>query len=171
MRGAAAVRCLARFRFFSSKPPPASQLAQAKLNLTLAERVAGSAARSDAEARAADYVRRRARAQQPAGEEPPEPFSRPKGALEPLEDGDPRRAYLVEPPPEGGLAGVAELRIRAAQKQGEFDNLRLSGVPLNNVLSPHDATHFTDHGDAIAARILKAANYKCVLRLRQPCLP
>jgi hypothetical protein len=32
-------------------------------------------------------VRRRARAQQPAGEEPPEPFSRPKGALEPLEDG------------------------------------------------------------------------------------
>ena len=166
MRGAAVARCLAR-RFLSSKPPPpASQLAQAKLNLTLAERVAGSAARSDAEARAANYVRRRARAQQPAGDEAsPEAFSRPEGALAPLEDGDPRRAYLAEPPPEGGLAGVAELRIRAAQRQGDFDNLRLCGAPLEDVLDPHEATHFADHGGAIAARILKAANYKCDLRV------
>ena len=162
----AAVRSLAR-RFLSSQSdggaPSVSQLAQAKMNLTLAERVAGTAARSDAEARAAEYMRRRERAQQSAGDQ--EPFSRPEGALAPLDDGDSRRAYLVEPPPEGGLAGVAELRIKAAQKLGDFDNLRLRGAPLENVLDPHEATHFTAHGNAIAARILKAANYKCVLAL------
>ena len=160
----AAARSLARHCFSSQSDggaPSVSQLAHAKMNLTLAERVAGSAARSDAEARAAEYVRRRARAQEPAGDQ--EPFSRPEGALAPLDDGDSRRAYLAEPPPEGGLAGVAELRIKAAQRQGDFDNLRLRGSPLENVLDPHEATHFTAHGGAIAARILKAANYKCAL--------
>ena len=160
MRGAADVWALARRALSAqagSGAPPSSQLSQHKLNLTVAERAAGTNARADAEDRAAEYTRRKLLKQQPAAA--PEPFISPAGALAPLDDGDGRRAFLAEPPPEGGLAGIAERQIQAAQRQGTFDNLRLRGAALEEILDPHDATHFSS-GDAMAARVLKAANYR-----------
>ena len=164
MRGAAGAAALCRRALCSvagssgSAPPATSQLAQHKLNLTHAERAAGASARADAESRAAEYARRRLMPKQPAP--PAEPFSTSDGACAPLDDGDPRLAYVAEPPPEGGLAGIAERQILAAQRQGAFDNLRLRGAPLEAVLDPHDVTHFAGDGNAMAARVLKAANYK-----------
>ena len=72
-----------------------------------------------------------------------------------------RRRYLFEPPPESGLAGIAERAIQAAMKEGAFDNLALRGAPLSAVLDPHDAQFYsTDTDAAMMARILKNANFR-----------
>ena len=131
-----------------------------------AERVAGAAARSSAEERAAQYLRARARASATAvnddDEDGSEPFTTPAGANEPLDDGDDaRRRMYAEPSPESGLAGVAERAILAAQREGAFANLSTKGAPLDKLLDPHDAQFFTlDASAALAARVLKTANYR-----------